>query len=117
MNMIERNLREENDLLRERVKQLESVLAPDVFVFPVKYRLTGSEMVVVRRLMATEIASPQSIILALYGNRADYPEPGIVNVWICKIRKKLKPFGINIQNVWGQGYRLENRNLITAAVA
>ncbi len=118
MNTAERQLREENEMLRERVRQLESELVPAHFSFPVKYRLTGSEAVVLRRLMATEVASPRSIILALYSDRSeDYPEPSIVNVWICKIRKKLRPFGISIQNIWGEGYRLENRHLITVAVA
>lgn len=30
----------------------------------------------------------------------------LVDVWICKLRKKLKPLGVEIVTAWGQGYRL-----------
>jgi hypothetical protein len=29
----------------------------------------------------------------------------ILDVWVCKMRKKLKPFGINIKTHWG-GYEM-----------
>ncbi|MEO0449078.1 MAG: helix-turn-helix domain-containing protein [Pseudomonadota bacterium] len=31
----------------------------------------------------------------------------IVDVIICKIRKKLKPYGIEIKTIWGCGYQME----------
>lgn len=36
----------------------------------------------------------------------DAPEIKIVDVFICKIRKKLADLNLNIQTVWGEGYRL-----------
>lgn len=34
------------------------------------------------------------------------PDAKIVDVFICKARKKIAPFGIQIETLWGQGYRL-----------
>ena len=31
----------------------------------------------------------------------------IVDVFICKIRRKLKPHGIEIKTIWGCGYQME----------
>lgn len=36
----------------------------------------------------------------------DAPEIKIVDVFICKIRKKIAGLGITIQTIWGEGYRL-----------
>jgi two-component system cell cycle response regulator CtrA len=41
---------------------------------------------------------------ALYGNDwDDPPEESIVKVWLCKIRKKVRPLGIEINTNWGVG--------------
>ena len=36
----------------------------------------------------------------------DEPEMKIVDVFICKLRKKIRPFGLEIATVWGLGYRM-----------
>lgn len=48
-----------------------------------------------------------SIMEHLYGGR-DEPEPKIVDVFACKIRKKLKGYGLGdlIVTEWGRGYAL-----------
>lgn len=37
----------------------------------------------------------------------DAPELKIIDVFICKIRKKLAGLGVDIESVWGHGYRLK----------
>ena len=34
-------------------------------------------------------------------------DPKGVDVYVCRLRKKLAPVGLQIVNVWGEGYRLE----------
>lgn len=34
-------------------------------------------------------------------------DPKMVDVVICKLRKKLRPLGINIQTLWGHGYYID----------
>ena len=38
---------------------------------------------------------------------SDKPEIAIVDVQVCKIRKKLSELGLTIVTEWGRGYRLE----------
>lgn len=40
-------------------------------------------------------------------NDADETDPKMVDVVICHLRKKLKPFGLEIKTVWACGYYME----------
>jgi DNA-binding winged helix-turn-helix (wHTH) protein len=45
----------------------------------------------------------------LYSQRhadADIPDPKILDILICKLRKVLDPIGIVIETMWGEGYGL-----------
>ena len=102
--------RAEIDTLRERVRQLENILAPDDVHVPVEWRLTASEAKVFAHLTTREIATKQSLMLAMYSDRVEAePEIKIVDVFICKMRKKLSRFGVEIVTVWGSGYSLVDR--------
>jgi hypothetical protein len=52
--------------------------------------------------------SKTSLHAALYGTFHDdeTPDAKIVDVFVCKIRKKLAPFGVDISTVWGAGYSM-----------
>lgn len=103
-------LRDRVATLEERVRQLEDALTPP-WAVPVEWRLTSAEARVFAHLMTREMATKESIMAALYSDRADDQiEPKIVDVFVCKIRKKLRPFGIQIDTVWGKGYALADRH-------
>ncbi|MDE3830273.1 helix-turn-helix domain-containing protein [Sinorhizobium meliloti] len=74
MDRIVLDLQREITILRERVRQLEELLAPTTVPVPIEFGLTSSD------------------------------------VFVCKMRKKLARFGVTIETVWGQGYRLLNRH-------
>lgn len=96
----------ENDRLRARIDQLEDAMGMN-FLTPIEWGLTGSETRVFGVLMARELATKQAIMAALYRDvTKDEAEIKIVDVFICKARKKLKPFGIDIETRWGEGYYL-----------
>lgn len=99
----------EIDMLRERIRQLEDVLMPATARVRIEWRLTPSEARVFSHLTTREVATKQSIMLAIYSDRLDEPEIKIVDVFICKMRKKLLPFGVVIETVWGIGYALKSR--------
>lgn len=104
--LIERQ-QDEIETLRERVRQLEERLAPQ-FAVPVEWALTGKEALMFAALVARGEASKQALMDALYSDKPDGDEPEIkiVDVFICKLRKKLRPYGIEIQTIWGRGYAL-----------
>lgn len=102
-------LEEENDFLRERVRQLEEhLLSIDEKLIPVEWALTGRESKVFRALVSREFATKEFIMEFLYSDRPnDLPEMKIVDVFICKMRAKLKPYSVKIHTVWGSGYRVD----------
>ncbi len=105
-NALIEKLENENEELRERIIQLEEMLGYSIVV-PVELGLTASEAKVLGYLNKVEYASKEGILNALYGDRPnDIPELKIVDVFICKIRGKIRQFGIKIETVWGRGYRL-----------
>jgi two-component system, cell cycle response regulator CtrA len=89
---------EENAQLRERVRQLEADLQDEAWTLPAELRLTPAEDAIVRVLLKRRMASKETLWNALYAGRPgeDAAEIKIVDVFIHKLRKKLKPFGIEI---------------------
>ena len=99
-------LENENEMLRERVRQLEAMVGIS-FESPPIFALTRAEAIIFGCLMKIKLATREHLMMAIYQDRQqDEAEIKIVDVWVCKIRRKLKPFDIQIQNQWGQGYFL-----------
>lgn len=97
----------DNERLRDRIEQLEGAMGMR-FLTPVEWRLTGSETRVFGVLMAREFATKDAIMAALYRSDGarDEAEIKIVDVFICKARKKLREFGVKVETRWGEGYYL-----------
>lgn len=105
---LSRRLLAENEMLRERVALLERELAGGGIVTPLEWRLTTSEEIVFGALVAREIATKEFLMTLLYrGLQQDEAEIKIADVFICKVRGKLKPFGIRIETRWGRGWSLD----------
>lgn len=97
----------ENDLLREQVRRLEAALF-ETAPLPFEWGLTACEATVFGVLVNRELATKDAVMAALYRDLGrDDGEEKIVDVFVCKVRRKLKPFGVAIHTVWGQGYHLD----------
>jgi two-component system cell cycle response regulator CtrA len=117
MSPIEKLLREENSLLRERVADLEeqvNMLKMQVvntsWEVPLELGLTTSENRVLSCLYHSKgHATKENIFDALYTDNDPNYVRGmkIVDVFICKMRKKLKKFDLSIITIWGSGYILD----------
>lgn len=75
-----------------------------------KVHFTGHEHTILR-LLATRkntAVDKETIMAMLYPNDADEAESKIVDVYICKIRAKLRDHGVAgcLQTAWGKGYSL-----------
>jgi DNA-binding response OmpR family regulator len=111
-------LRERIGELEEENRQLKAALKPSV-CFPASWKLWPREA----KLLAALYASPgfvsyESLRLAMVGTRGDAPE-NMVQVYMCRMRPKVAPFGIEFRVVRGTGLVLapHSRAVITAAVA
>ena len=96
----------ENARLRERLAFVEAAFGLD-FQPPVEWRLTASEARMIGALIARDHCTKDALMAALYRDDGrDEAEPQIVDVFICKLRKKLRPFGVEIATIWGRGYAM-----------
>ncbi|QNT77687.1 response regulator transcription factor [Entomobacter blattae] len=75
--------------------------------------LTGKESAILELLMLRKgtVLSKETFLNHLYGGM-DEPEIKIVDVFICKIRKKMQQVGLHnaITTLWGRGYMLREEN-------
>lgn len=101
-------LREENDILRETVRQLREDLAPRM-AFPKAWKLSPHQSAVLSCIMAASphVATRGRILSALYGDR-EAPDCAdkLLNVMVHEIRKRLRAAGAEagIRNIFGRGY-------------
>lgn len=94
--------------LEARVESLEAVSLAEV-PSDLAGVLTSTEARLLGFLVRKPgVVSKQQLMELLYEQRSsgEVPETKVVDVFVCKIRRKLKPFGIDVATVWGQGYCL-----------
>lgn len=78
-----------------------------------QYGFTSSEaaLVIALRRAKGRSLSKEHLLRIMHPNRNpdEMPDAKIVDVFVCKIRKKLKGKALAITTDWGLGYRLEDR--------
>jgi len=116
MNAVAR-ISEENEVLRERIRQLEKVLMPPSLIFPLDWRLTPTEQRVLRCLASREMVSKEAIVMAARGFEHEDSCEATSQVWVHKLRKKLRQRGVAIESIYGTGYRIENRQAFLRSLA
>lgn len=106
---------EENETLREEVRQLREQLEPPI-QFPRTWRLTQSETRILRALYAakTRIVTRESAVIASTNREDDLPDLQILSVSVSRIRTKLRRVGLAsvIETAWGIGYHLSPDGVI-----
>ncbi len=107
-----RLLEDENSMLRERVAILETEIGIAHEPFPVFLDLTTSECIILGVLMKNTAPRKSTFMTALYGGKMNDKEAElkIIDVFVCKMRSKLKAYGIDIETAWGAGYSLTEAN-------
>jgi len=115
-------LEADNDRLRLRIAELEaqvSKLSDEMGVVamtPVAaFKFTPSESNIFGRLAANGYASNADLLAVACGKSGRKPQIKIVDVYICKIRKKIEPFDIVIETLHGRGYRIGPEGLAKIA--
>lgn len=115
-------LERENDELRERVRQYERDPAWDIEPFlQMLYGTTIYESRIIVILLKETFCSKDKIYNFIYYKATGDKAAGlkIIDVFVCKLRPKLKPFDIKIKTQWGVGYYMlkEHKQKIIESVA
>jgi hypothetical protein len=98
-------------IITEEISQLRALLRADADALPPGLpRLSTIEGVIMRMLIKRPMVSEQAIYHALYSDRpaADQPGERLPSVFICLLRRKLKPAGIVIFNQKSVGWYLDD---------
>ncbi|OMG60438.1 hypothetical protein BJP32_03630 [Brevundimonas sp. ZS04] len=96
--------------LEDRIQELEEAMGLCVLP-PLEWGLTVQQARLFGALLEREVLTKDAAMAALYRDRGDdEPEMKIVDVFVCHIRRKLKPFGIEIGTRWGVGYFMTPAN-------
>ena len=94
--------------------------AKKVFVAGQQATLTKKEYQIIEILALRKgcVLSKEALLDHLYGG-LDEPNPKIIDVFICKIRRKLASLGAPdfIETNWGRGYMVADKRTVTAATA
>ena len=114
-------LRREVEALRDALEAMRGALASDAGVKIIELaKLTYSERMLLGLLIRRHRATKDQMMTMLYADRPDEePDSKILDVMICKMRKKLSPHGIEIRTIHGAGYELPStsREKIKALMA
>ena len=114
-------LRREVESLRDALEAMRGALASDAGVKIIELaKLTYSERMLLGLLMRRHRATKDQMMTMLYADRPDEePDSKILDVMICKMRKKLSPHGVEIRTIHGAGYELTptSREKIKALMA
>lgn len=104
-----RTLAEENEILREEVRQLREALTPTI-PLPRAWRLGLMEERFLRALRRAgqSILSRETLMQALYCGREDAPDTRILDAHACHLRRKLTAHApqIVVETIRGEGFRL-----------
>lgn len=103
-------LEDENEELRERIRMLEAMMG-FTFDAPLQFGMTAKESKIFGVLLKRDLATKQHIMDVLYSTMPDKePDMKIVDVFVCKMRAKIKPFGVEVSTSWGRGWYMTAEN-------
>jgi two-component system cell cycle response regulator CtrA len=97
-------LEEENERLTQKLSVATIHEKEEAVVYPLSLRLTSQQGTILSVLIKREWASSGALHSILRTRAQD--DGNLVGMQICKLRKKLRPLGVEIETMWGRGYRI-----------
>lgn len=101
------------DALLDRIEQLEQELGLKTD-FPPEFSIPRNMMPLLGILLKREIISREGALIAIYSGMPNtwgkQPDPKIIDVFICKLRVRLRKYGVKVSCKWGLGYFMDGEN-------
>ena len=91
-----------------RIAQLNSMLFGPPVDYSNHWHLSKSEDCILSLLMTGRLTSRDLIMDLLYAGQAEPPLDKVLDVFIMRLRDKLRPDGIEIKTIWGKGFRMDD---------
>jgi two-component system cell cycle response regulator CtrA len=96
-------------MLRDRVEELEQILGmknDQLYVLGLSFTPTKLLGLILHR----KRVSRDQAMVALYDGCNDRPDDRVIDVYMCHIRKALKPHDIQIETLWSVGWSMTEGN-------
>ena len=104
------DLREQVGDRDQRIAELVSMLSvPDIELHRC-WRLSPSEEQILRLLLSGGLKTRTGIMFFLYNEHE--PLDRVLDIFIFRLRQKLATHGIEIETVWGQGFRMSDTDIV-----
>lgn len=103
------NLAERVELLEEENRQLRDAMrCTETARFPAKWNLSGAEKRVLTSLINAQGGFRAREVLFTAARRWESTGNNhLLEVIICRLRKKMKPLGVTIHTIRGEGYKID----------
>lgn len=105
MNVEIERLRDENETLRETVRQLRARLSERLEFDPM-WKLTPTEQRILCCFLRNGYVTRGAIVDVVYSDEANIPGSRVIDVHLHNIRRKLCTLGMTFRNVYGAGWEL-----------
>jgi two-component system, cell cycle response regulator CtrA len=107
IHVLRRTIRRLQDEI-DHLKQALGTLSHPPAEWETDWGLTGPESIILAALIKHRVVTRDALMAALYSGRGPDAEPdsGIIDVFIYRIRRKLRPRGIAIVTVRERGWML-----------
>jgi two-component system cell cycle response regulator CtrA len=103
----------EREALMDRIDQLETELGIRADIPPM-IGVPRNMGRLLAMLLKREVVTREGALLAIYSGMPNTwdkePDPKIIDVFICKLRTRLKKYGIKVSCKWGLGYFMDGDN-------
>ena len=109
------SLKRENEQLRDRLTVLEESIGLGIQA-PRALNLTWMQERIFCCIYRRGFAERETIMAAMYGVESYNKDPAIISVFLCKARRTLSKFSIEINNVYGRGWEMpeQSRHIVRA---
>lgn len=99
--------------LLDRIDMLERELGMKTDL-PPEFNIPRNMGALLAMLLKREIITREGALLAIYSGMPNTwdkdPDPKIIDVFICKLRVRLRKYGVKVSCKWGLGYYIDGEN-------
>lgn len=103
----------EREVLLDRIDELERELGMGEDI-PPEFEITRNMGRLLGMLLKREVVTREGAVLAIYSGMNNTwdkePDLKIVDVFICKLRKRLERYDVKLSCKWGLGYYMDGEN-------
>jgi len=98
----------ENEELRQKLDRARAALKVEEINFPSQWRIERQHADILRLLLSKDLVPYERMLIYILRGSTD--RKNTVQVQVCRLRRKLRQFGVSITTNWRVGYYMTPRD-------